>query len=357
MKSFVRYDKSSNTLITESNRKIPDFCLKSIQDENKKCQNFYNKIISDCNEGMHKCPYGFYCYYKKNTIYTSIILKDKDNSKLNRTLKARNDKINNYALYSEEQLKDIMEDIDNLYTKNIELRDCMHDLRNMGGYFNSMSETIEMKHPELIGQDDDIKAMLSLYDLINYRLNVYYGIREADNKRFKGKLYPILRKLQIMMKYQAKKKKVNVKIDFEQKNTEKKAPQPAPVIKKYSILFENIDEKQYNKVKKLSEKNNTRLEVVDAYSNTYSIWKVYEKSDTGNEMFGTDKVNHIEDFLTQSDAVEYAKSRNLDALIKQVGITEKSYTVKLCCSELDNAKKIAKNSNITDKIIKIVRAE
>lgn len=143
----------------------------------------------------------------------------------------------------------------------------------------------------------------------------------------------------------------------EQKNTEKKAPPSAPVIKKYSILFENIDEKQYNKVKKLSEKNNTRLEVVDAYSNTYSIWKVYEKSDTGNEMFGTDKVNHIEDFLTQSDAVEYAKSRNLDALIKQVGITEKSYTVKLCCSELDNAKKIAKNSNITDKIIKIVRAE
>lgn len=143
----------------------------------------------------------------------------------------------------------------------------------------------------------------------------------------------------------------------EQKNTEKKAPPPAPVIKKYSILFENIDEKQYNKVKELSEKNNTRLEVVDAYSNTYSIWKVYEKSDTGNEIFGTDKVNHIEDFLTQSDAVEYAKSRNLDALIKQVGITEKSYTVKLCCSELDNAKKIAQNSNITDKIIKIVRAE
>lgn len=143
----------------------------------------------------------------------------------------------------------------------------------------------------------------------------------------------------------------------EQKNTEKKAPPPVPVIKKYSILFENIDEKQYNKVKELSEKNNTRLEVVDAYSNTYSIWKVYEKSDTGNEMFGTDKVNHIEDFLTQSDAVEYAKSRNLDALIKQVGITEKSYTVKLCCSELDNAKKIAQNSNITDKIIKIVRAE
>lgn len=143
----------------------------------------------------------------------------------------------------------------------------------------------------------------------------------------------------------------------EQKNIEKTAPAPAPVIKKYSVLFENIDEKQYNKVKEVSDKNNTKLEMVDAYSNTYSIWKVYEKSDTGNEIFGTDKVTHIEDFLTQNDAVEYAKSRNLDALIKQVGITEKSYTIKLCCSELENAKKIAQSSNITDKIIKIVRAE
>lgn len=143
----------------------------------------------------------------------------------------------------------------------------------------------------------------------------------------------------------------------EQKNIEKKSPYPAPVVKKYSILFENIDEKQYNKVKEISEKNNIKLEVVDAYSNTYSIWKVYEKADTGNEMFGTEKVNHIEDFLTQNDAVEYAKSRNLDALIKQVGVTEKSYTIKLCCSELENAKKIAQNSNITDKIIKIIRAQ
>ena len=111
------------------------------------------------------------------------------------------------------------------------------------------------------------------------------------------------------------------------------------------------------KKKNISNKNNIKLEVVDAYSNTYSIWKVYEKSDTGSEIYGAEKVNHIEDFLTQNDAVEYAKNRNLDALIKQVGITEKSYTVKLCCSELEDAKKIAQNSNIADRIIKIVRAE
>lgn len=156
-------------------------------------------------------------------------------------------------------------------------------------------------------------------------------------------------------KKQEVKKEKPVTKPLKQENEKTQAA--APVIKTYSILFENIDEKQYNKVKEISGQNNTKLEVVDAYSNTYSVWKVYEKSDTGSEMFGNNKVNHIEDFLTQNDAVEYAKNRNIDALIKQVGITEKTYTVKLCCSELNEAKQIAQKSNITDRIIKIVRAQ
>lgn len=156
-------------------------------------------------------------------------------------------------------------------------------------------------------------------------------------------------------KKQEVKKEKPVTKPLKQENEKTQAA--APVIKTYSILFENIDENQYNKVKEISGQNNTKLEVVDAYSNTYSVWKVYEKSDTGSEMFGDNKVNHIEDFLTQNDAVEYAKNRNIDALIKQVGITEKTYTVKLCCSELNEAKQIAQKSNITDRIIKIVRAQ
>ena len=88
----------------------------------------------------------------------------------------------------------------------------------MGGYFNSMSETIELKYPELQEKYDDIKAMLALYDLINYRLNVYYGVNESDNKRFRGQLYPILKKMQIMTSYQAKKKKINVNLSHKQEN-------------------------------------------------------------------------------------------------------------------------------------------
>ena len=190
------------------------------------------------------------------------------------------------------------------------------------------------------------------------KANITQTAQVKDNKNNKNTIsYKENKQQTDNKKAQATQDVKSAPVKQEQKNIEKKSPSPAPVVKKYSILFENIDEKQYNKVKEISEKNNIKLEVVDAYSNTYSIWKVYEKADTGNEMFGTEKVNHIEDFLTQNDAVEYAKSRNLDALIKQVGVTEKSYTIKLCCSELENAKKIAQNSNITDKIIKIIRAQ
>lgn len=218
MKSFIKYDKSTNTITNEANKKIPSFCLECIKDKTKKCQNYYNEIFKSGKDGLHICPYGFYSYYKKNNIYTSIILKEKDNRKLMQTLKIRKEKITDFDLYTEEQLNDIMQDFDDLYTQNIELRDCMHDLRNMGGYFNSMSETIELKYPELQEKYDDIKAMLALYDLINYRLNVYYGVNESDNKRFRGQLYPILKKMQIMTSYQAKKKKINVNLSHKQEN-------------------------------------------------------------------------------------------------------------------------------------------
>lgn len=218
MKSFIQYDKGNLSLVSEGDKRIPEFCKKCINDNTKRCKNYYKKIIENNIEGLHECPYGFYTFLKKNNIYTSIILKDKDNKKIVQTLKRNNDKINNYDTYTERQFLDIMDDIDILYSNNIELRDCMHDLRNMGGYFNSMSETIELKHKDLAEEDEDIKAMLALYDLVNYRLNVYYGVVEADNKKIKAKLYPLIKKLQVMMRYQARKKRINVKIDYEQEN-------------------------------------------------------------------------------------------------------------------------------------------
>ena len=157
-------------------------------------------------------------------------------------------------------------------------------------------------------------------------------------------------------KKETKKKEKKESTAVTKPKEQKKAAPPAPVVvKEYAILFENINENQYNKIKELSSKNNTKLEVVDAYSNTYSVWKVYEKDDIGSQVVDGTSVTHLEDFLTQEDAVEYAAKRNIQALIKQVGITEKSYNIRLCCTDIDKAKNIAQSSNITDRIIKIVR--
>lgn len=218
MKSFIEYDRSLNKLVSEDIKKIPTFCLKCVSNPAKKCSKHYDNIISEDMDGLFECPYGFYTYYKKNKITTSIILKDKNNSKLTKNLKNNNTKMSDYDVYSEQQFLGLMNDIDQLYTKNIELRDCMHDLRNMGGYFNSMSETIEIKHKDLAENDEDVRAMLALYDLINYRLNVNSELVESNNKRIKAKLYPLVKKLQVMMKYQAKKKKIKFVIDYEQNN-------------------------------------------------------------------------------------------------------------------------------------------
>lgn len=218
MKSFIEFDRRSNNIISEDVNKIPEFCLKCISDPNKKCSKHYSSIIEKDVDGLFECPYGFYTYYKKNKITTSLILRDKKNDKLIKTLKNNKKKLTDYDVYTERQFIDLMEDIDQLYTKNIELRDCMHDLRNMGGYFNSMSEIIGIKHKDLAENDEDVRAMLALYDLINYRLNVNNEILDINDRRIKTKIYPLVKKLQVMMKYQAKKKKIKFKIDYEQEN-------------------------------------------------------------------------------------------------------------------------------------------
>lgn len=142
----------------------------------------------------------------------------------------------------------------------------------------------------------------------------------------------------------------------ESRKVSRKAAAPL-VHKQYTILFENIDERQQNRIKELSDKYNVKLKIIDAYSNTYSVWKVYERTKDGNAVVAGERVTHVEDFLTREDATEYAAKRNLNAIVQQVGVTEKTYNTELCCTDLEMAKEIAKNSRILDRIIKVIRVE
>lgn len=217
MRNFVTFDKSLSSIKCDADSNIPLYCKACINNPNKKCQKYYKDLFHKNKEGIYKCPYGFYSYYIRNNIYTSIINRE-DFKQVKNNIESKSQKLKDFNSYSLEELKNIIMDFEEQIVENIELRDCMHDLRNIGGYFNSMTETISLKHKELTDTDDDIKALIALYDLVNYRLNVLYGTNESDNQRIKAKLYPLFRKLQVMMKYQAKKKKINIKIDYEQDN-------------------------------------------------------------------------------------------------------------------------------------------
>lgn len=206
MRSIVTYDKSEKNLYCDNPKLIPNFCKKCINDPSKKCKKFYDELLTKEQAGFYQCPYKFGTYYVRNNIYTSLIVKDDAYSKLKKTLKISGQKITDFPQYTRAELFDLIYDFDSLIMDNVSLRDCMHDLRNIGSFFNAMSEQVKNKYSDLVENDDVVKALTSLYDLVNYRINILNGTRNTDNKRIKQKMYPLIKKLTIMLSYQARKK-------------------------------------------------------------------------------------------------------------------------------------------------------
>ena len=199
MRNIVIYDKASKTLHCENKEIIPQFCLNCIEKRQNK-------------EGLFIRPYKFAVYFKNNTIYTSIILKNKDLNKIKDKIEKSGQKINNFHLYSEDEIINYLNDFEDIKMENIILRDCMHDLRNIGGFFYSMKEEVKLSNPEII-EKDNIKALLSLYDLVNYRINILNGVRTLDNRRIRQKMHPIIKKITTMLSYQARKKDIVFIVD------------------------------------------------------------------------------------------------------------------------------------------------
>lgn len=212
MKSLVTYDKSEKTITCENDKLIPEFCKKCIKDKSKKCQKFYNDLLEKDEEGLYQCPYKFKTYYVRNNIYTSLIIKNENYIKLKKTIESCGQKITEFHSYSDDEILYLISDFETLIIDNLTLRDCMHDLRNIGSFFNAMSQKITSDYNELYEKDDDIKALLSLYDLVNYRINILNGIKSSDNRRIRQKIHPLIRKLTIMLSYQARKKDIKFKI-------------------------------------------------------------------------------------------------------------------------------------------------
>lgn len=218
MKSIVKYNRSIEALECDNENNIPNFCKNMLCDKDKKCQKFYKRLISENKKGLVECPYGFYAYFVRNIIYTALLLHEESFGRVKNNIEMGGQKVSNFNRYQKQQLLDLIYDIEETENENITLNDCIHDLRNIGSYFNAMTETIEFDYKELIDNDDNIKALILLYDTINYRLDVIEGIKNQNNQRIFQKIHPQIKKLTLLMKYQAKNKNVKFDIKNEQEN-------------------------------------------------------------------------------------------------------------------------------------------
>ena len=212
MTPFVEYNKKTNKL--EGNTIIPSFCSKYLMDDCKKCKRHYEKTIQENIKGFITCPYGFTTYVSNhNRIYTSLIIDEKStNSKLKNNLEKTKEKINKMNHYKEDQITKMIDMFEQLEEDNLTFNYCVHDLRNMGNYFYGITETIKEDYEDLYNEDDNIKALCILYDIINYRVDCIEGIKEQNYKLEIKKLHPQIKKISILMQFQAKYK--NVKITF-----------------------------------------------------------------------------------------------------------------------------------------------
>lgn len=224
MNSLVIYDKTKKSLICNNPNKIPNVCNKYLSE--KKCLEHYKKCKNV--SGLHKCPYGFNTYCGRGKIYTCLILNGDQYKQVKTNIEKYNQKVNEFQIYNEEFIVDYINDIEEVEMNNITLRDCIHDLRNMGAQFNSMSEEFKSENKELSENSEPAKSLLSMYELLNYRLDILNEIESYKSEKFTKKLHPILMKLVLLLKYQARKKDIVFDLSPIQNN--------ATLITKYTYL-------------------------------------------------------------------------------------------------------------------------
>lgn len=204
MESIVVYDKTTKKLTCNNSNKIPKVCNKYFLE--KKCLEHYKKCENTI--GLHKCPYGFNTYCGRSKIYTCLIINGSQYHKVKTNIEKYNQKVNQFQVYNEDFIVDYINDIEEVEMYNITLRDCIHDLRNMGAQFNSMSEEFKSENKELSENSEPAKSLLSMYELINYRLDILNEIESYKSEKYAKKLHPILLKLILLLKYQARKKDI-----------------------------------------------------------------------------------------------------------------------------------------------------
>ena len=211
---FPIYDKQSKKIIDGYIYTKSNFCEKCSEDEHKKCLKYYENIDENINE-TYTCPYGLSTIVYNGNIVTSILINERFNKKTQNNLK---NEIKNVVRFSETQAKELITRSIERDIKLEEYREAIHDLRNIASYFNSMIDEFKEENNENELSSTE-KSLISLYELINFRLDVLSGRVDLTSIIEKEqKLHPIVTKLNHILKYKASQKSISVNIGSNQNN-------------------------------------------------------------------------------------------------------------------------------------------
>lgn len=139
--------------------------------------------------------------------------------------------------------------------------------------------------------------------------------------------------------------------------TSPKTGTPVTKVKTYAVVFEDISKDEYDFLKKAGPLFKMNSELLDEQPKMVTVWRLYRMNDKGGILIGGKNADFIQDFNNKETAIKFAKDNDIQAIIRPEQVNNGTYSVKFCCSNIENSKKFAENSNIGNKTIKIIREE
>lgn len=212
---FITYDNNSKKI--QKNSHIPVFCDRYFEDDSKKCKKFYEDL-NDEESCVKECPYGFSCVKTEKRIYTCLLIKSHINyNKVKKNLAAYNEKISDYTVYTELNIRQIIDEIEKLSVLNDIYAQTVHDIKNANKSMMDLSEAIETNDEiqRILNLNPDLFSLVEGYGLIKYRLDYHDWVISAKNP-FNSRccsinVHKIITKLSYQLKYGAKKKNIEIR--------------------------------------------------------------------------------------------------------------------------------------------------
>lgn len=187
---------------------LPKKCKECIFKCDSKCTKFHNSIKEELN--MQYCHNGFGVLKIGNNLFIGLTPIGCDGIK---RAKKNKENVSNFVILSEEKLVSLINDFDNLNNDYSHFSSCIHDLNNIAVYFNQMEFDLKKDLPELCEENENIKSLIELYNMVKYRLQLEGKLNEAGFRRVSIKIHSLLLKLIKIMSFKASAKNVSFSLE------------------------------------------------------------------------------------------------------------------------------------------------